>query len=116
MYLTFSVIHSDGVVHDIELDAMKKIHEHEGIPFDMSNSFQQDVTDLSPNELFKKAMDALKTCTLEEQLKVLAWTYSIIEVDDAVDVKEARFLLYAMNSTDLQLEEIINESRSLPKL
>lgn len=52
----------------------------------------------------------------DKQSRLLGWLYALIEIDKTVDVKEARFLLYAINSTDINLEEIIETAKTLPKI
>jgi len=116
VYLMHSVIHSDGVVHDKEMDLIDNIYNHESVPDDVNSSFLSDMKRLNADEMYKKGLEALKSCLREEQCRTLAWIHTVIEVDDKVDVKEARFLLYAMNSTDIKLEEIIEIAKDLPKL
>lgn len=116
MYLTHSVIRSDGVIHNNESYALNKLHEYEGISLDVHNSFLSEIENLEANQIYKLGLEALKQCSQDEQRKVLAWIHAIVEIDKTVDVKEARFLLYAINSTDINLEEVFETSKTLPKL
>ena len=116
VYLMHSVIQSDGLVHDDETSLMNKIHLLEHVPNDVSRGFESDMERLNAKEIYDKGIRALKSCSPEEQRRTLAWVYATIEADGKVDVKEARFLLYAMNSTAIRLEEITEIAKELPKV
>ena len=49
-------------------------------------------------------------------LRAYGWIYKIMEVDGRVDVREAKFLLYALKDSDIELDEVIRTSLELPQL
>ena len=116
IYLTYSVIRSDGEVHFSETNALNKLLFHEGISLSDHEQFLDEINPLTAQDVFNTGLNTIKECTVEEQKKVLAWIYTLVEADDNVDVREARFLLYAINATNLDLETIIEESELLPEL
>ena len=116
MYLMHSVIHSDGEAHDKEVTMAERIFDHEDVPVAVKDKFHQDLKTMDAKNMYAKGLDALKLCSREEQNRTLAWIHSVMEADSHVDVKEARFLLYAMNATNVQFEEILELSNNLPKV
>jgi uncharacterized tellurite resistance protein B-like protein len=116
IYLTYSVIRSDGEVHFSETNALNKLLFHEGISLSDHERFLDEINPLTPQEIFNIGLRTIKECAEEERKKILAWIYTLVEAYDTVDVREARFLLYAINATNLDLEEIIRESEALPEL
>ena len=116
MYLSYSVIRTDGLVNNDESTALKRLLELEKIGPDDNRSFLEEVKDLDSNQIFNSGLKALKNCSLEEQGRILGWIYNLVEVDEVVDVREARFLLYAINASNHNIEDIIEISKELPVL
>ena len=107
---------ADGVRDDTEIRALKRIRDYEEIPVEKHQSFQQQMYDLSNEEIYNEGVSALRDCDKAHQLRAFAWLYKIVEVDGNVDVKEARFMLQALNSLGLDLNEVIDESANIPDL
>ena len=72
--------------------------------------------DLTNEQIYHEGVAALRECDNGHQLRAFAWLYKIVEVDGSVDVKEARFMLQALNSLGLDLNDVINESNKIPDL
>jgi uncharacterized tellurite resistance protein B-like protein len=107
---------ADGVRDDTEIRALKQIRSYEEIPMEVHQSLQQEMYDLSNKEIYKLGVEALNNCDSQHQLRAFAWLYKIVEVDGTIDVKEARFMLQALNSLGIDLNDVIVESNTIPDL
>jgi len=107
---------ADGVRDDTEIRALKQIRNYEEIPMEVHQSLQQEMYDLSNKEIYTKGVEALTNCDTAHQLRAFAWLYKIVEVDGTIDVKEARFMLQALNSLEIDLNDVIDESNTIPDL
>ena len=116
LYLTHGVIRSDGLVHIEESMALNNLCQNEKISFEERDKFLAEIEGTDSNHIFLTGLDALKKCSFEEQGKVLGWIYRLVEADNSIDVREARFLLYAINASQYTIEDIIEISKSLPKI
>ena len=116
LYLTFSVSLADGVKLKVEDEAITKILEHENIPETVHQKFVEDSGRISVHEMHEIGMEAIRSCSRNEQLKVYGWIYKIMEVDGNVDVREAKFLMGALKVSDIELDEVIQTSKALSRL
>ena len=116
LYLSYSVIRSDGLVQIEESMALNELCQNEKISLEERDQFHNEIEDLEANQIFNIGLECLKKCSDEDQGKVLGWIYRLVEADDSIDVREARFLLYAVNASPLEIEDVIKISRKLPNL
>ena len=116
LYLTFSVALADGVRMRAEEKAINRILEHENISESMYQKFIADSEKLSVDEMHQIGIEAIKKCQPTDRLRAYGWIYKIMEVDGRVDVREAKFLLYALKDSDIELDEVIRTSLELPQL
>jgi uncharacterized tellurite resistance protein B-like protein len=107
---------ADGARDDTEIRALKRIRNYEDIPVENHQAIQQKMYDLSNEQIYNEGVAALRDCDKAHQLRAFAWLYKIVEVDGNIDVKEASFMLQAINSLGLDLNEVIEESNKIPDL
>jgi len=107
---------ADGVAHDTELAAMDRIRRSEHIPGHIFDQFSRDITVSTDMEIYRTGIDSLKKCDKDHQLRTFAWIWKIMEADGTVHVKEARFMLYALKSFDVKLDDVISYTEKLPKI
>ena len=99
IYLAHLISVADGVRDDTEIRALKHIRDYEDIPVETHQSLQHQMYDLSNQEIYEEGVNALKDCSQERQMRAFAWLYKILEVDGNIAVKDAHFMLQALNST-----------------
>lgn len=116
LYLSYSVSLADGVAHETEKAAMDQICQSEQIPSRIFNEFNRDLAKSSEKEIYRTGIDSLKQCDKDHQLRTFAWIYKIMEADGLVHVKEARFMLYALQSFDVHIDEVISYTQKLPSI
>ena len=116
LYLTYSVSLADGIELTAESKAIIKIAEYENIAENVFQKFSKDTKYLSPDEMNKIGMEAIRNCGRNERLRIYGWIYKIMEVDGNVDVREAKFLMDAMKISNIELDEVIQTSKALPRL
>ncbi len=116
LYLSYSISLADGVAHETEKAAMDKIRQSEHIPKSIYNEFNRDRAHSTEKEIYRTGIDSLKKCDKDHQLRTFAWIFKIMEADGHIHVKEARFMLYALKSFDVNLDEVISYTQKLPNI
>ena len=116
LYLAHSASSVDGVNHISEQQAIKRIIEHEKIPENLHLEVDRTVKIDPEKEIYKKGMTCFLQIPKEERLRGLAWLYKLIEADGMVHIKEARWMLYVISSTEVDLDEILDYAEELPDI
>ena len=116
LYLSYSIVLADGVAHETEEAAMTKIRKAEQISNRIYEQFSHDLQKSSEKEIYKTGIDSLKKCSKDEQVRTFAWIYKIMEADGLVHIKEARFMLYALKSFDVDIDDVISYTSRLPNI
>ncbi len=116
LFLSYLIMVADGILDEVELDALKKICRHEGISLDYLDNFIRYTKVLPEKEVYNKGLEEIAMCNDEEKLRVFGWLYRISEVDGTVHVKEIRFLIYSLKEAGIDFENIISAKDKLPTL
>ena len=116
LFLSYLIMVADGILDEVELDALKKICRHEAISLDYLDNFIRYTKVLPEKEVYNKGLEEIAMCNDEEKLRVFGWLYRISEVDGTVHVKEIRFLIYSLKKAGIDFEDIISEKDKLPAL
>lgn len=116
LYLTFSVALADGVRVHAEEQVINMILQHEDISEAVYQKFLKDSDQLSVEEMRQIGIEAIKDSEENDKLRVYGWVYKVIEVDGMVDIREAKFLLYALRDSNIELDDVIQTSKELPRL
>ena len=116
LFLSYLVIASDGVIEEMEIVALNKICEHEGVSLTHLSNFIRYCKVLPEQDVYNKGLDELGMCNDEEKLRAFAWLYRLSEADGMLHVKEVRFLMYSLRGTEIELEDIISVKDKLPTL
>ena len=116
LYLAHSAASADEINHPAESRAIEKIIEQEKIPEDLYLEVNRTVESALEKEIYKKGMTCFLQIPKEERLRGLAWLYKLIEADGMVHIKEAKWLLYVISSTDVDLDEILDCAVKLPDI
>ena len=114
--LTHLLISADGVMDDVEKDAIKIIKEKEKISNDLFKEFQALVADKKEREIFQTGIDLINRCSDNEKLKVFVMLYKLSEVDGRVHVKEIRLLLYSIKLTGVEFDDVVKNALKSPSL
>jgi len=116
LFLSYLIMVADGILDEVELDALKKICRHEGISLDYLDNFIRYTKVLPEKEVYNKGLEEIAMCNDEEKLRIFGWLYRISEVDGTVHVKEIRFLIYSLKEAGIDFENIISAKDKLPTL
>ncbi len=116
LFLSYLIMVADGILDEVELDALKKICRHEAISLDYLDNFIRYTKVLPEKEVYNKGLEEIAMCNDEEKLRVFGWLYRISEVDGTVHVKEIRFLIYSLKEAGIDFENIISAKDKLPTL
>jgi hypothetical protein len=96
------VAFADGVRLKEEEQAINKILKHENISESMYQKFIADSERLSVDEMHQIGIEAIEKCQPTDRLRAYGWIYKIMGVNGRVDVREAKFLLYALKDSDIR--------------
>ena len=110
MLLSYLIMNADGVLDDLELEAIRKICEFENISDETKIAFFNGIASLSEKEVYYKGLEEVSYCNDEDKIRVFAWLHRISEIDGAVHVKEVRFLMYSMRKAGIEFEDVLKES------
>jgi uncharacterized tellurite resistance protein B-like protein len=114
--LTHLLISADGVMDDVEMDAIKIIKEKEKISNDLFEEFQTLIADKKEREIFQTGIDLINGCSDNEKLKLFVMLYKLSEVDGRVHVKEIRLLLYSIKLTGVEFDDVVQKALKSPSL
>jgi uncharacterized tellurite resistance protein B-like protein len=114
--LSHLLISADGVVDDIELNALLAIKEKEKISDALFNEFECLVKEKKEREIFQTGIDSINQCTADEKLRALVLLYKLSEVDGRVHVREIRFLLYSIKLADIEFDHVVTKAMTFPSL
>ena len=106
----------DGSRDDTEVRALKRIRTYEEIPMDLHQQLQQEMFDLENEQILEQGIEAFSKCDIDTRKRGLAWLYKLLEADGNVDGKEAQFLLKAIDSLELKLNDVLKTASSIPDL
>ncbi len=113
--LYYLLIHADGEVNEKEVKAGRAMRKHEEI----SESEFEDLLEIyehqDKKDIYTECINALKNCTYNEQVKIIAWMSRIANSDGFMDPREWK-LIYQVYYRELgvDLQDILNEQRDLP--
>jgi hypothetical protein len=111
LHLAYLLVHQDGAVEDRETAALNEIVEEENIPTMMVEDFQDNVIHKTEKQIYQDGIDFLNLCTEEEKLCAFVHLYRLSEADDIFHEKELRFLLYAIEGSQIQFEDVVIASQ-----
>ncbi len=96
----------DGAIDQREKAAIRKIKLEEKIPDWVFDDFEETVADKTEREIYEDGIALLNRCNEEEKLCAFVHLYRLAEADDAVHVREVRFLLYSLKATKIEFEDV----------
>lgn len=114
--LTHLLVCADGIMDQVEIDALKIIKEKERISDSVFKQFQDLVRDKKEREVFQIGIDLINQCSNDEKLNVFVTLYKLSEVDGRVHVKEIRLLLYSIRLTGIEFNDVVNKAIKTPSL
>lgn len=114
--LTHLLVCADGVMDEIEIDALKIIKKKEEISDVVFKQFQNLVKGKKEREVFQAGIDLINQCNNDEKLNVFVTLYKLSEVDGRVHVKEIRLLLYSIKLTGVDFDDVVNKALITPSL
>jgi uncharacterized tellurite resistance protein B-like protein len=114
--LTHLLVCADGIIDDQETDAIKIIKDKEGISNEVFFEFEQFIVNKKEREIYDFGINLINRCSDSEKLKVFVTLYKLSEVDGRVHVKEIRLLLYSIELTGVEFNDVVNHAMAAPSL
>lgn len=116
--LSTVLISSDGEISEKELDYIQKIRESEGIPEGLFNQFRNSILGKTEREVYQIGIESLSDCSEDLKTRAFVKMYQMALADGVIHVKEVRLLLYAVKSTQVDINTVVKlaEQQSLPVL
>ncbi len=105
--LTSVLIASDGEISEKELAYVQKIRASEGIPMALFDSIRNAILGKTEREVYQIGIDSINACSDEEKLRAFVKMYQMAMVDGVIHVKEVRLLLYAVKSTQVDINTVV---------
>lgn len=105
--LTTVLINSDGEISEKELDYVQKIRESEGIPDSLFNQVRNTILGKSEREVYQIGIDSLNDCSEDLKTRAFVKMYQMAMIDGIIHVKEVRLLLYAVKTTQVNINTVI---------
>lgn len=110
--LTTVLINSDGEISVKELDYIEKLRTSEGISDALFDQIRQAILGKTEREVYQIGIDALKACNDENKTRAFARMYRMAQADGVIHVKEVRLLLYAVKSTNVDINEVVKTAET----
>lgn len=107
LHFVHLLVNVDGRIDDRERSAILTIREEENIPESVILDFENYVLTRSEQEIYRRGAELLNGCTEEEKISAFVHLHGLAEVDSTISGKEARFLIYSLKLTNIDLEEVI---------
>lgn len=86
---------------------MLLIKDEEGISDYLFNYFERKVRTRSEVDIYNDGISLVNRCTEDEKLAAFIHLYRLAESDEEIHVKEIRLLLYALEDTQIDFEDIV---------
>lgn len=114
LYLSHILISADGVINELEQQALLKIKDEEKIATAVFEGFQRDVKSKRLSEIYQRGLTMVNECTVVEKKQIFIHLFRLCAADGNIHVKEVRLLLYSAKLTDSELTEIMAEAEKSP--
>jgi len=116
LYLVHLLVSADGIVDEMELEALKNIRHREKISDETFHEFENDVRVKKEKDIYQQGIEYLNQCNDDEKLNAFVILYKMSEVDGRVHVKEVRLLLYSIKMTGIEFDDVVNKAKLTPSL
>jgi uncharacterized tellurite resistance protein B-like protein len=107
LHFVHLLVSADGHTDDREKAALAALQAEEKISPATVADFEKSVAGVRESEIYTRGVDYLKKCTDEEKLTALVHLYRLAESDAAIHIKEVRLLLYAINVTNVEFDDVV---------
>jgi uncharacterized tellurite resistance protein B-like protein len=106
LHFAHLLMHCDGTIDEREHMALRQIMEEENIPSLILEDFQNKISHQTERQVYQDGLEFLNVCTEHEKLCVLVHLYRLSEADSTIHEKELRFLIYALEKTNIGFEDV----------
>jgi uncharacterized tellurite resistance protein B-like protein len=111
LHLAHLLVNADGRVNEQEEQILKSIQEEENMAGALLHHFRQTIEAKTEQEVYRTGIAQLESCGEDEKLAAFVHLYRLARADDRLDMKEVRFLLYAVRHTQLSFEDVMLSAR-----
>lgn len=116
LYLSYLIMHADGLLDDAEARAIDGIREKENIDKDEWNALKKEANGMREKDIYYRGLEHIMQCSDEQKIRIFAWLHKITDSDGNVHVKEIRFLLYSLKKVGIEMDDVIAVSKTLPEV
>lgn len=106
------LINSDGEISENEVDYIEKIRQSEGIPDALFDQIRSSILGKPEREVYQIGINAINACTEAEKLRAFVKMYQMAMIDGVIHVKEVRLLLYAVKTTKVDINTVVEMAQS----
>ncbi len=107
LYLVHLLIGIDGMVDEHEQKQLLKIRDAEGVPVDVFEEFENQVSQLKNRDIYQLGIEYINKCSDEKKLDAFVHLYKMSEADGTFHVKEVRLLLYSIKQASIEFSDVI---------
>jgi len=105
--LTTVLISSDGEISEKELDYIQKIRVSEGIPDALFDQIRNTILGKSEKEVYQIGIESINACSEDLKTRIFVKMYQMAQADGVIHVKEVRLLLYAVKTTNVDINTVM---------
>jgi uncharacterized tellurite resistance protein B-like protein len=110
LYLVHLLVSADGVIDDIERNALLKVKDLEKIPDEIFRNFENNISTKKERDIYQTGIGLLNECTDEEKLNAFVHLYKMSEVDGRVHAKEVRLMLYSIKMAGIEFNDVVERA------
>src|SRR5690349_5630804 len=81
LYLVHLLVSADGIVDDMELEALQSIRRREKISDEIFSEFENDVRVKKEKDIYQQGIEHLNQCNDDEKLNAFVTLYKMSEAD-----------------------------------
>ena len=107
LHLMHLLVTSDGHIDEREKSAIDQLQREEKIPHWLLDDFENAISTKSEFEIYMQGVEFLNNCTEDEKLAAFVHLYRLAESDNTVHIREIRFLLYSLKSTEVDFKDVM---------
>ena len=106
LHFAHVLMNVDGSIDQRERDVLNKIKNEEKISDKIFSYFVESVEGKKGREIYEEGVEMLNRCTEQERLSAFVYLYRLAAADNNFHEKEIKLLLYALESTNISLEDV----------
>lgn len=107
LHLAHLLVSADGHISDEELAVLRQIQREEDMKEELVAAFVRKAEVTKEADLYSDGIAYLNECSEGEKLCAFVHLYRLAEADSSIHVREVRFLLYGVKSTNVDFDDVM---------